>query len=282
MTAEHIFECPNCSLQITISDVDGPSQVTCPTCFHRSLVAPGEEPVEPSEETLEEFSRLPEPIIKHTQVAKPATNKRIIRRAARRAHKHANRESIRKAHIRKLQTTAAVLLALLIVGTAIFYGYRAFRSVPKDSWAEIVPGMESPDKLLREHARICASFRETCDSIEDASSRDQAIPKIRSMAARFHGFPDRVADMGPLSPTQIQSLEPDFLKVVANDFKGTQNSLDAVRSKRLLYTTEFFKSLQLFADESEAATEAILSQWKSNSETETITDDEQAAASEDD
>ncbi len=281
MAVEQVIHCPNCSLQITISAVDGPSQVTCPTCFHRSLVAPGQEPVEPAESHLEEFNRLPEPIIKHTQVAKPATSKRIIRRAARRAHKDANRESIRKARNRMLQTTALILLALTIVGTALFYGYRALRKVPKDSWAEFVPGMESPDKLLSEHAKICESFRETCESIDDDYSRDQAIPRIRVMAARLHGFPSRLAEMGPLSPTQYQSLDPNFLAVVAKDLKQTQDSLRAVRSKRLLYSADLFQALQDFSDESEAAAEAIMSQWKTSPDAETPPSEKATDASDD-
>lgn len=280
MAGETVFQCPSCALQMTVSQLSGPSQVTCPTCFHRILLVPGQSPVEPDEAYLQEFDRLPAPLIIRTEVAKPATDQRLIRRAAKRAHKEANRESIRKARIRMVQVAVAVLISLGIATAAVTYGYRALRQVPKESWAGIVPGIESPEKLLREHARISEAFRETCGSIDDTSSRDRAIPKIRSLAAQFRGFPDRIGELGPLTPVHLQSIDPSFRDTIANDLRSTQEALRSVRSKRLLYSTNFFEALQLFSEASEAAAQAILTQWASPADAEPAGDKDDTMATE--
>ncbi len=49
MTAEQVLDCPNRSHWFTIRELDGPNPFTCPTCFHRTLVTPGKELLEPPE-----------------------------------------------------------------------------------------------------------------------------------------------------------------------------------------------------------------------------------------
>ena len=144
MADNRVFQCPHCALQMTVRAPESTAQVTCPTCFQRILLVPGEEPRAPSESFLSEFSRLPEPIIINTQVAAPAKSRRVIRRAARRATRHANRDAIRKKRLRVLQIASIAAIGLTITGTAATYIYRSLNSIPADSWAMLVPGMDSP------------------------------------------------------------------------------------------------------------------------------------------
>ncbi len=261
MADDRIFQCPQCALQMTVRAPSSRAQVTCPTCFQRILLVPGKEPQAPSESYLSEFSRLPEPIIVNTQVPAPAKSQRVIRRAARRAARHANRDASRKKRLRVLQIASVAAIGLAITGTAATYTYRSLSRIPADSWAKVVPGMDSPQKILSEYSRACAAFRETCASIEDVASRDRAIPKIQGIAARLRGIPGRVSELGPLSPTQQSEVDSSALERVVDEWEHNKECLRDVRSKRLLYSIEFFKSLQTFATENEAAAEAIDSQW---------------------
>ena len=261
MADDRIFQCPHCALQMTVRVPESPVQVTCPTCFQRILLVPGEEPRAPNESYLSEFYRLPEPIIIDTQVPAPAKSQRVIRRAARRAARHANREASKKKRLRLLQIASVAAIGLAITGTAATYTYRSLSRIPADSWAKVVPGMDSPQKLLSEYSRVCGSFRNTCASIEDAASRDRAIPKIQQIAARLRGIPSRVSELGPLSPTQRSEVDSSALDRVLDEWEQNKACLREVRSKRLLHSIDFVKSLQTFADENEAAAGAIISHW---------------------
>jgi hypothetical protein len=246
---------------MTVRAPESPVQVTCPTCFQRILLVPGEAPRAPSDSYLSEFSRLPEPIIISTQVPGPAKSQRVIRRAARRAARHANRGAIRQKRVRILQIAFVAAIGLAITGSAATFAYRKLTRISNDSWAKVVPGMDSPQKLLSEYSNACAAFRETCALIQDAPSRDRAIPKIQRIAAQLRGIPSRVSELGPLSPTQRNEVDSNALDRVADEWAQNEACLREVRSKRLLYSIDFFKTLQAFANENEAAVSAINKQW---------------------
>ena len=121
MADDRIFQCPHCALQMTVRVPESPVQVTCPTCFQRILLVPGEVPRAPNESYLSEFYRLPEPIIIDTQVPAPAKSQRVIRRAARRAARHANREASKKKRQLLLQIASVAAIGHAINGTAATY-----------------------------------------------------------------------------------------------------------------------------------------------------------------
>ena len=258
---QRVFDCPKCALRMTIQDLAEPAQITCPSCFCRLLIEPGSPPVEPQQPDLAEFSQLPEPIIIHTEVARPATRQRIIRRAAKRAHRDSNLDQIRKDRVKRLQVVAASIVGLLCTTTAVALSYRALSQLSEESWSRVIPGKETAPEVVEEFGRICAEFRSICESVANESSRDRATGKIRGLASMLETFPDRVNSLVPLTPTQRAALGSDFMVPIQRERESALQSLRQARSKRLLYEVEYFSALQRFADGLGVATDAINEGW---------------------
>ena len=148
MTRELVIQCTNCAYKMRVNAPKTRAQVTCPKCSTKTLLDPDSEIHVKNGLRLEEFGQLPPPILVNGEVSRPATSERIFRRAAQKAYKEANRDSIRKSRIKMLQTMAVALFCLIVVGTLGTFAYKSLSQVSREEWAEVLPGME-----LRPHLR---------------------------------------------------------------------------------------------------------------------------------
>ncbi len=273
MTRELVVQCPNCATQMRVKAPATRSAVTCPNCSQQTELDPSKQGIVLNRLRTDEFSQLPEPIVVQDQVAGPARSARVLRRATRIAYKNENREAIQASRKRTLQTIAVALVCLAVTFTAATLAYKKFREVPTEYWADVVPGMESPEKLLNQYANICANCQATCNSITDTSSSEQAAPHIRAMAGSLAGFPERVEKMSPLTQAQIQSLDPLFRDTVDENWKQTQECVKVIRSNKRAYSAELFRALIDFSSANDAAAQAILSTWTTSADLSAVNQD---------
>ncbi len=278
MNRELTVRCANCAVQMSVKAAQTRVVITCPICAHKTTLDWSNGQYVCGALRDDDFSRLPDPIVVQKPVAGPARSERTLRRAARLAYMKENRDSIQAARIEMLKMVAVALVCLGITVAIVTLSYQKLNKVPAHYWAEVIPGMESPDKLLKQYAGICANCTATCNSIDDASSRDQAAPKIRAMAAILSEFPQRVENMAQLAATQIQSLDPSFRETVELGQKQARESVERVQSKKSAYSAELFQALIKFLQANDAAAEAILSKWTPS--TNSASSDDELLASE--
>jgi hypothetical protein len=254
------FDCPSCALRMTVAPLEGAFQVTCPSCFQRLLLAPGQAPTIPAD-----FSRyidLPEPIIVSTQVAGPARSKRFVRRVNRQAYVEANREAIRRRRWRLLTLSASGIAGMVAIGLLATGAYSYLAEVPEEKWAEIVPGMESPSKLLREFTNVSEALLETFGEIEDTSSRDRAIGRLEMMSARFRGIAQRATALAPLSAAQLGKLDPAYREEVARLSQQANAAAKELQGRRQLLSGQFIAALHEVTTAMDAAAESIRTGWQ--------------------
>ena len=262
MTRELVIQCTNCAHKMRVNSPKTRAQVTCPKCSTKTLLDPNCEIHVKNELSLEEFGQLPPPILVNGEVSRPATSERIFRRAAQKAYKEANRDSIRKSRIKMLQTMAVALFCLIVVGTLGTFTYKSLSQVSREEWAEVLPGMETPDKILNQYASISAKCQSACDSISDTTSGEKAAPQFRLMAGSLAEVPDLAEKMIELAPNQVQAIDPARLDQVSAQWQQTQASVEVIRSNKRAYSAELFRALMDFAEANDAAAQAMLSRWK--------------------
>ncbi len=261
MTRELVIQCTTCAHKMKVNAPKTRAQVTCPICTNKSLLDPDGKIIAKNGLSLEEFGQLPPPIMVVGEVSRPATSERVFRRAAKKAYRETNRDAIRKSRIKKLQTFAVAVFCLVIVGTLGTLAYKSLSQVSREEWAEVLPGMETPDKILNQYASICARCQSTCDSIIDTSSGEKAAPQFRLMAGSLAEVPGLVEKMIELAPNQVQSISPSRLDELSSQWKQTQECVQIIRSNKRAYSPELFKALIDFAQANDAAAQAILSKW---------------------
>jgi hypothetical protein len=101
---------------------------------------------------------------------------------------------------------------LLLVTVAIAAGvYSAREKIPLESIEVLLPGHDSPDKILAQYVGVTNAMVKQLASVNDTKSRDRTIPMLRRLTEGCQSLEARAAEIGPLSDMEFNSLN-DWLR----------------------------------------------------------------------
>lgn len=250
-------ECPICGSTTNRRPSSRSGRFRCPKCSQRASSAP--QPAEMS--PADDLSSLPPMVSVATEVAKPAQSKRIVQRANRRAYREANRDAIAASRMRLLKMASVAIVCLMAAGLTCLLAYHSLRSISTESWAIFVPGVETPEKLVRDFGMICSSFHSTCEGIDSRGARERAVGRIAFLTARLRAIPEQVSKLGTPPPQQLAALDPAWTDRIEEDALKSYEHVQTLRVKRFALSGEFLSTLQQHLDALDAAKESMTSAW---------------------
>ena len=251
-----VFPCPSCGLSLSVAVAASKVRVVCPQCDSRIELSPGCPPTR-SEPTDDVFAELPEPIHVSRDVAGPAQSRRARKRIASSSDRGAAGQALRRRMIRGLIALSA--FAVAATGGIVAYDY--IRRVPHESWAEAMPWMDSPDKILTQYDNIASSFLEVCESIDDEAARDASISEINVMAARLRGLSERAVAMHPLTDLQRETLPASYKDDVVATSRQVAEMTLTMRGKPRLLSAKFHETLHDMSVAVEHCADTIVKVW---------------------
>jgi hypothetical protein len=97
-------------------------------------------------------------------------------------------------------------MLLLVTGAIGAAVYSAREEIPLESIEVLLPGHDSPDKVLAQYVDITNAMVNQMASVSDAKTRDRTIPMLRRLSEGCQSLEARAAAIGPLSDMEFLSL----------------------------------------------------------------------------
>lgn len=266
MTDNTTCPCPSCGYELSLRGVQGPARVTCPECSHKVLLGVEEPPLE-SDEALPgspvfDDMNLPQPIVVSEPVAPPSKRNPLVAVFKRKKRKPVSYKDLKERRIRIAKRIGIVTVGLIIVLVIGNWTLTRVREIPKDSWATVIPGMQTPEKFLREYEGICKMFHTVSDTVDNAIARNQAIPQFNVVAARLRGFPSRIAEAGRPTQKQLGELGVSYHQKIDSEAEKVQQKIDQLRKRTRILSGELLASLGEVSNAIEDAKSAMKIAWR--------------------
>ncbi len=240
------FQCPRCQTQMKCQVPSGASQIqiTCPSCQQAIRVgvgataapasAPTPTPASPRPSSpAADFSDLPP-----QPAAGPATF-----RSSPPPPRAAKKSKPRKKVSLAVPLTIVGVVALLgIIGG----GWFLFRD-QLPSISSIASITDSPRAIVDDFISAAKQTRSTIQSIDDESSRDAAIAKLKSIKQDCYEIMCRAAEFGPLETETYNSLVDRVNAQLGDKAKETERSAEEMKQRRALATGELIDEMMAVA-----------------------------------
>lgn len=193
-----LIQCPVCAVRLKVQAARDSSRVRCPGCRREIQLMPAGK----RSREQEAFEDLPAPLLVSEPVLPP-----------RRKFWRSFSRSLTAALADNRQTLTHGLIGCLLLAATVAIGaglYSSRDQLPLESMEVLLPGHDSPEKILEQYANTTEAMVKQMTSITDVDSRDATIPVLRRLIEGCHLLIARAVAIGPLPREEVQLLDEWF------------------------------------------------------------------------